>query len=70
MLPKLRLENREPLEVAVPADCGDVDDVDGEGDGDGDGDGDDKSAVRSLRSELRGWRGWNLFEGILSRVDG
>lgn len=54
MLPKLRLENREPFDVAVPADSGDFD-----------ADGDDWNAVRSLRSELRGWRGWNLLDGML-----
>lgn len=62
MFPKLKFENREPFEGAVPADSGDVDDVDV----DGEGDGDDEKAVRSLRSELRGCRDWNLFACILS----
>lgn len=58
MLLKLRLENREPFDVAVPAESGEVDDVESESEG-------DVKAVRNLRSELRGWRGWNLFAAIL-----
>lgn len=61
MLPKLRPEKREPAELAA-AESGEVDNVDGEGD-------DGVKAVLMRRRELRGWRGWNLFdEGILMVV--
>ena len=60
MLAKLRLEKREPAELAA-ADRGEVEDVDGVGEGD-----DGAKAVFRRRRELRGWRGWNwLVEGIV-----
>lgn len=64
MLLKLKVEKRE---VAVAAERGEVDEVLGgavRGDVGDCGDEEEK-AVRSLRRELRGWRSWNLEDGIV-----
>ena len=68
MLLKLKVEKRE---VAVAAERGEVEEVLGgavRGDVGDCGDEEEK-AVRSLRRELRGWRSWNLEEGIIGLDD-
>lgn len=58
---KLRPEKRDAL--AGEVESGDVDDVEGAGELD-----DGVKAVLMRRRELRGWRGWNLVDGMVVLV--